>query len=78
MIDQVLLLSNEYLWNQLDHMKKSFKNDSIEDIKWYVRHNDSWRRINNDLTMINHALEKCKWESWCWCTGYDGEEKVDI
>ena len=33
MIDQVLLLSNGYLWKQLDHMKKSFKNESMEDMK---------------------------------------------
>jgi hypothetical protein len=31
-IDQVLLLSIEYLWKQLDH-KKVFKSESMEDMK---------------------------------------------
>jgi hypothetical protein len=30
-IDQVLLLSIGYLWKQLDHKKKVFKNESIKD-----------------------------------------------
>jgi hypothetical protein len=33
MIDLVLLLSIGYLWNQLDHKKKIFKNESMEDMK---------------------------------------------
>jgi hypothetical protein len=32
-IDQVLLLSIRYLWKQLDHKKKVFKNEFIEDMK---------------------------------------------
>jgi hypothetical protein len=32
-IDQVLLLSIEYLWKQLDHKKNIFKNESMEDMK---------------------------------------------
>jgi hypothetical protein len=32
-IDQVLLLSIGYLWKQLDHKKKVFKNEYMEDIK---------------------------------------------
>jgi hypothetical protein len=32
-IDQVLPLSNEYLCKQLDHKKKLFKNESIENMK---------------------------------------------
>jgi hypothetical protein len=32
-IDQVLLLSNGYLWKYLDHKKKIFKNESIKDMK---------------------------------------------
>jgi hypothetical protein len=32
-IDQVLLPSIGYLWKQLDHKKKVFKNESIEDMK---------------------------------------------
>jgi hypothetical protein len=31
-IDQVLLLSVEYLWKQLDHKKNIFKNESMEDM----------------------------------------------
>jgi hypothetical protein len=33
MIDLVLLLSIGYLWKQLDHKKKIFKNESMEDMK---------------------------------------------
>jgi hypothetical protein len=32
-IDRVLLLSIGHLWKQLDHKKKIFKNESIEDMK---------------------------------------------
>jgi hypothetical protein len=32
-IDQVLLISIEYLCKQLDHKKKIFKNESMEDMK---------------------------------------------
>jgi hypothetical protein len=32
-IDQVLLLSIGYLWKQLGHKKKVFKNESLEDMK---------------------------------------------
>ncbi len=32
-IDQVLPLSIGYLWKQLDHKKKIFKNESMEDMK---------------------------------------------
>jgi hypothetical protein len=32
-IDQVLLLSIEYLWKQLYQKKKIFKNESMEDMK---------------------------------------------
>jgi hypothetical protein len=32
-IDQVQPLSIEYLWKQLDHKKKFFKNKYMEDIK---------------------------------------------
>jgi abortive infection bacteriophage resistance protein len=32
-IDQVLLLSIKYLWKQLDHKNKVFKNESMKDMK---------------------------------------------
>jgi hypothetical protein len=32
-MDQVLLLSIGYLWEQLDHKKKVLKNESMEDMK---------------------------------------------
>jgi hypothetical protein len=32
-IDQVLLLGIEYLWNQLNHEKKVFKSESMEDMR---------------------------------------------
>jgi hypothetical protein len=59
-IDQVLLLSIGYLWKQIDHKKKIFKNESIEDMKWCVRHDGSWKIINKDLAMMNHVSEKSK------------------
>jgi hypothetical protein len=77
-IDQVLLLSIRYLWKELDHKKKVFKNESMEDMKWFMRHDGSWRRINKDLTMMNHASEKSKRESWRRGTGCDGEGQVDV
>jgi hypothetical protein len=40
-IDQVLLLSIRYLWKQLDHKKKVFKNESMKDMKRCVRHDGS-------------------------------------
>jgi hypothetical protein len=76
--DQVLLLSIVYPCNQLDHKKKVFKNESMKNMKWYVRHNVSWRIVNNDLTTMNHASKKSKRESWRWGTGCDGEWQVDI
>ncbi len=32
-IDQVLLLSIEYIWKQLGHKKKIFQNETMEDMK---------------------------------------------
>jgi hypothetical protein len=40
-IDQVLLQSIGYLWKQLDHKKKIFKNKFMKDMKWCVRHDGS-------------------------------------
>jgi hypothetical protein len=77
-IDQVLLLSIGYLWKQLDHKKNIFKNESMEDMNCCVRHAASWKRINKDLAMMNHASEKSKRESWCRGTGCDGEGQVDV
>jgi hypothetical protein len=77
-IDQVILLSIGYLWKQLDHNKKVFNNESMEDIKWCVKHDGSWRMINNDMAMINHASEKSKRESCRRGTGCDGEGQVDV
>jgi hypothetical protein len=39
-------------------------------MKWCVRHDASWRRINKDLATMNHASEKSKWESWCRRSGF--------
>ncbi len=35
-------------------------------------------RLNKDLTMMNHASEKCKWNSWHRGIKYDGEEQVNV
>jgi hypothetical protein len=40
-VHQVLVLSNWYLWKLLYHKKKIFKNESMEDMKWRVKHDDS-------------------------------------
>jgi hypothetical protein len=77
-IDQVLLLSIGYLWRKLDHKKKVFKNESMEDMKWCVRHDGSWRRINKVLAMMYHTSEKSKRESWRRGTGCDGEGQVGV
>jgi hypothetical protein len=77
-IDQVLLLSIEYIWKQLDHKKKVFKNKYIEDMKWCVRQDSSWRKINKDLATMNHVSEKSKRESWRQRTICDGEGQVVV
>jgi hypothetical protein len=59
-IDQVLLVSIGYRWKQLDHKKKFFRNESMEDIECFVRQDGSCRRINKDLTTMNNASEKSK------------------
>jgi hypothetical protein len=42
-IDQVLLLSNEYLWKQLDHMKKTIIYDLIQQLKRRVSRMTLWK-----------------------------------
>jgi hypothetical protein len=77
-IDQVLLVSIGYLWKQLDHKKKFFKNESMKDMKYCVRQDGSWKRINKDLIMMKHVSEKSKQESWRRGTVCDEEGQVDI
>jgi hypothetical protein len=50
----------------------------MEDKKCCVRQDDSGRRINKDLAMMNHASEKIKQESWHRGTRCDGEGQVDV
>jgi hypothetical protein len=59
-------------------MKKIFKNKSMENMKWCVRQDGSWRMIGIDLAMMNNALEKSKRKSWHRGTGCDGEGQVDV
>jgi hypothetical protein len=59
-------------------MKKSFKSVLIEDMNGCVSHDGSWRRINKDLTVMNHSLEKSKREAWHRGTRCDGEGQVDV
>jgi hypothetical protein len=77
-IDQVLLLSIRYIWKQLNHKKKVFKNEYMKDMKWFMRHDGSWRMINKDLVTMNHVSEKSKRESWRRGTGYDEEWQVYV
>jgi hypothetical protein len=73
------LLSIEYLWKQLDHKKNIFfKNESIEDMKWCIIEDDSSRRINKDLTTMNHTSKKSEWKYQRRGTGYDGEGQVEV
>jgi hypothetical protein len=72
-IVEVLNLSIEYLWKQLDYNKKFFKNESMENMKYCVRQDGSWRSINKDLATMDHASEKSKRESWRRGTVCDGE-----
>jgi hypothetical protein len=72
-IDRVLLVSIGYIWKQLDHKKKVFKNESMKDMKCCVRQDGSWKRINKDLATMNHASEKSKREFWRRGTECDGE-----
>jgi hypothetical protein len=60
------------------YKKKVLKSEFMEDMKWYVIHDGSWRRINSDLGTMNHALEKRKRESWRQGTRCDGEGQVDV
>jgi hypothetical protein len=46
------------------NIKKSYKHELIEDTKRCVNHDGDWRRINKNLTTINHASEKCKRKAW--------------
>jgi hypothetical protein len=43
-----------------------------------VNQDGSWRRVNKDLAMMNHASEKSNHEAWCQGTGCDGEEQVYV
>jgi hypothetical protein len=65
--------------NLVQHLWLAHKqNESMEDMKWCVRHDGNWRRINKDLITINYALEKSKQESWRRGTWCDGEGQVDV
>jgi hypothetical protein len=66
-----------------NNKNKSFKNDLLKTRNNVSNnkkksHDGSWRMINKNLTMMNHALEKSKQESWHWGTRCDGEGQVDI
>jgi hypothetical protein len=57
---------------------KVFKNEYMEDMKWCVRQDGSWRRINKDLATMNHASEKSKQEFWHWGAECDEEGQADV
>jgi hypothetical protein len=60
------------------NITKNYQHKLIEDTRSHVNHDGDWRRINKDLTMMNHASEKSKRGSWCWGTRYDREGQVDV
>jgi hypothetical protein len=77
-IDQMLLLSIDIYGSNLIIRRMFSKNESMKDIKWCVRQDGSWRRINKDLVMMNHASKKSKRESWRRGIVYDEEGQVDV
>jgi hypothetical protein len=60
------------------NITKSYKCELIKDTKICVNHDGSWRKINKDLTMMNHTSEKSKRGSWHRGTRCDGERQVDV
>jgi hypothetical protein len=60
------------------NITKSYKCELIKDMKRCVNHDGDWRRINKDLAMMNHALEKCKRKAWHRGTGCDEEGQVEV
>jgi hypothetical protein len=77
-IDQVLLLSIDIYGINLIIRRMFSKSESMKDMKWCVRQDGSWRRINQDLGTINHTSEKGKWGSWRRRTLFDGEGQMDV
>jgi hypothetical protein len=68
-----ILGSNLIIWRRFS------KNEPMKDIKWWVRQDSSWRRINKDsAATMNHTSEKSKWESWHRGTVYDGEGQMNV
>jgi hypothetical protein len=43
-----------------------------------LSHDVSWRRINNELSTMNHTSEKSKWVIWHRDTECDGEGQVGV
>jgi hypothetical protein len=41
----------------------TYQRKLIEDTKRHVNHDGDWKRINKDLAMMNHTLEKSKQKS---------------
>jgi hypothetical protein len=66
------------MWTFIFNMKKSFKSVLMKNTKGCVSQDGSWRMINKDLAMMNHASEKIKPEAWRRGTRYDGERQVDV
>ena len=64
--------------SQSEIKKMEFKYVHMKDAKICVNHDGSWRRINKDLTTMNHTSEKSKRGSWRRGTGCDGEGQVDV
>jgi hypothetical protein len=77
-INEVLLLSIDIYESNLI-IRRSFSRMSLWKTWSDVWDNMvSWRRINEDLAMMNHASVKSKWKSWRWETVCDGEGQVDV
>jgi hypothetical protein len=67
--------ANEFIYINI---KKSYKCEVMEDMERYVNYDGGWKMINKNLTMMNHASEKCKRKVWHHGIICDGEGQVDI
>jgi hypothetical protein len=47
-------------------------------MKYCMRKDGNWIRINKNLATMDHTSEKSKRESWRRETVYDGEGQVDV
>jgi hypothetical protein len=67
-----ILRSNLIIWRTFS------KNEHMKDMKWWVRQDSSWRRINKNSSTMNNTSENSKRESWHRGTICDEEGQVHV